>query len=122
LAVDGDIICYTLELPSLNNINEISSIPQGNYSAFLRYDHNDHWRIELMNVPGNRTHIQIHIGNTVNDSHGCILVGDKITSDLCQIVGGTSATAYKKLKDAFYGSANPTSTPDKSITVEIRGH
>jgi hypothetical protein len=120
LAVNGNIICYTLEKPWRDNQQNVSSIPAGTYNAILRYDHNDHWRIELLDVPG-RTNIQIHIGNTVDDISGCILVGDRLNPDLCSITGGTSATAYQKLKDAFYGTSNPTSTPDKNISVEITG-
>jgi len=118
LAVNDSIICHTLEKPWVDNQQNISSIPSGKYKGILRYDHSDHWRIELLNVP-NRTYIQIHIGNTTDDISGCILVGDRLTSDLCSIVGGTSATAYQKLKNAFYGTSNPTSTPNKNISVEI---
>jgi hypothetical protein len=120
LAVNDSIICYSLERPWKDNQQNISSIPTGVYSAILRYDHNDHWRIELLNVP-NRTNIQIHIGNTIDDISGCILVGDRLGNDLCSIVAGTSTTAYAKLKNAFYGTDNPTSTPDKNISVEIKG-
>src|SRR5688572_29357024 len=62
LAVNGQTIVYSLERPWVDNLNNISSIPSGKYSAHLRYDKNDHWRIELNNVPG-RSGIQIHIGN-----------------------------------------------------------
>jgi len=119
LAVNDNIICYTLEKPWRDNQQNISSIPADTYNGILRYDHNDHWRIELLDVPG-RTHIQIHIGNTVDDISGCILVGDRLGPDLCTIVGGTSTPAYSKLKSAFYGTDNPTSTPDKNISVEIK--
>ncbi|WP_299582659.1 DUF5675 family protein [Mucilaginibacter sp.] len=121
LAVNGNIICYTLEKPWIDNINNISSIPEGTYGGILRYDHSDHWRIELVGVP-NRPNIQIHIGNVLDDTKGCILVGTALGPDLCSIKGGTSAPAYAKLKNAFYGTDNPTSTPDKNISVEIVGH
>ncbi len=118
LAVNGTIICYSLEKPWKENLNNISSIPAGKYNAILRYDHTDHWRIELKNVPG-RTNVQIHIGNEVSDSKGCILVGNKLGANLCSIQ--ESAKAYKKLKTAFYGTDNPAATPNKNITVEISG-
>jgi hypothetical protein len=50
LAVNGTIIAYTLELPWQNNAPLISAIPGGKYSAILRYDHSDQWRIELEGV------------------------------------------------------------------------
>lgn len=119
LAVNGEIIVYTLELPWKDNKKNISFIPAGIYSGFLRYDHSDHWRIELQDVPGNREYAQIHIGNVIKNTEGCILVGMKLEKDLCSIVGGTSVTAYKALKKAFYGTDTPNSTPNKTITVEI---
>ncbi len=118
LAVNGQIIAYTLERPWADNNQNISSIPAGTYPATLRYDHADAWRIELQNVPG-RTNVQIHIGNEPDQTKGCILVGLQLGSDLCSIVGGTSARAYAALKRAFYGTDNPVSTPDKSITVQV---
>jgi hypothetical protein len=116
LAVNGTIIAYTLELPYLNNKPLLSSIPDGRYAAILRYDHLDGWRIELSNVP-RRTNIQIHTGNKTADSVGCILVGTALGADLCSISG--SKAAYASLRSSFYGSDNPVSTPDKSITVVV---
>ncbi|HTB53220.1 MAG TPA: DUF5675 family protein [Ferruginibacter sp.] len=122
LAVNGKIICYTLELPWKDNQEDISSIPTGTYNAILRYDHSDHWRIELLDVPNSRTHIQIHVGNKLDNTKGCILVGDKLNANLCSIVAGTSLPAYQKLMTAFYGTITPDSTPDKTIIVEITGN
>jgi hypothetical protein len=118
LAVNGQIIVYTLERPWKDNQQNLSSIPAGTYPAILRYDHSDQWRIELQNVPG-RSNIQIHIGNEPDQSKGCVLVGGKLGPDLCSIVGGTSAPAYAALKKAFYGTDSPNSTPDKTISVDV---
>ncbi len=52
--------------------------PTGTFAAFLRTDHNPA-RIELRAVPG-RTNIQIHTGNTPDDSLGCILVGERFST------------------------------------------
>jgi hypothetical protein len=116
LQVNDKITCYTLERPWADNQQNISSIPAGTYSAFLRYDHADHWRIELKDVPG-RTNVQIHIGNQPDETKGCILVGKKLGSDLCSVEN--SADAYNEIKIAFYGNKSPNSTPSKSITVQI---
>jgi hypothetical protein len=118
LAVDGVIQAYTLEKPWAGNAPELSSIPVGTYDAILRYDHTDQWRIELKNVPG-RTNVQIHTGNTPDNTKGCILIGKELDASLCAIKPGTSKPAYSDLKKAFYGSANPVSTPDKTITVKV---
>jgi hypothetical protein len=116
LAVNGKIITYTLELPWRGNAPLISSIPDGSYSAILRYDHPDTWRIELRGVPG-RGNVQIHTGNAPDDSEGCILVGLNLGADLCSVL--ESKKAYDALRIAFYGSPNPVATPNKTITVIV---
>jgi hypothetical protein len=116
LAVNGNIIAYTLELPWQGNAPLISAIPDGTYGGILRYDHTDKWRIELTGVP-DRTNVQIHTGNTPDNSEGCILVGLKLGTDLCSVVD--SKKAFDALRTAFYGSSNPVSTPDKTITVKV---
>ncbi|TWB07182.1 DUF5675 family protein [Bradyrhizobium stylosanthis] len=116
LAVDGNIVAYTLELPWQGNVPLISSIPDGTYDGILRYDHEDMWRIELTGVPG-RTNVQIHAGNTPANSEGCILVGLTLGADLCTVMD--SKKAYSALRTAFYGSATPVSTPNKRITVLV---
>lgn len=116
LAVNGKIIAYTLERPWQGNAPLISAIPTGAYPGQLRYDHSDHWRIELTGVPG-RDHVQIHVGNTPVDSVGCILVGSALGTDSCSVQN--SKKAYDALRTAFYGTPNPVSTPNKTITVVV---
>ena len=116
LAVNDVIVAYTLERPWKDNQANISSIPTGAYKAKLRYDHKDHWRIELLDVP-DRKNVQIHVGNEPDDSLGCILVGKKLGNDLCSLQ--QSAAAYKDLKKSFYGTEEPNSTPDKDIKIKI---
>lgn len=116
LAVNDQIVAYTLERPWQGNAPLISSIPDGTYGGILRYDHADQWRIELTGVP-DRTHVQIHTGNSPDDSEGCILVGMKLGDDLCSVQN--SKAAYSALKNAFYGSSDPVATPDKNIVVVV---
>ena len=104
LAVNGSITAYTLELPWQGNEPLISSIPSGLYDGTLRYDHTDQWRIELVGVPG-RGNVQIHTGNGPDQTEGCILVGLKLGIDLRSVQD--SKAAYRKLKNAFYGSEDP---------------
>ncbi len=68
-------ICYTLELPWLDNHPQTSCIPKGVYKC-VKHDspaHPNTW--EVTGVP-DRSAILIHTGNTMDDSKGCILVGD----------------------------------------------
>jgi len=65
----------TLELPYNNNLNDISSIPAGDYFGkfYKSPKHGD--TIEII-VPG-REKILFHIGNKPKDTIGCVLIGEK---------------------------------------------
>lgn len=117
LIADGEVLCYTLELPWKDNLNNISCIPAGTYNGIMRYDKTDGWRIQLENVP-NRTGVQIHMGNYTTQIAGCVLVGTDASTDDCSVLN--SAAAYSKLKTAFYGTSNPNQTPNKKITVTFK--
>lgn len=74
LTVDGEIMGYTLELPWRGNQRNVSCIPAGEYVC-RRVDSPRYGSTyEVCDVPG-RSHILVHLGNTVNDTQGCILVG-----------------------------------------------
>lgn len=117
LIADGEVLCYTLELPWADNLNNISCIPVGKYSGILRYDKTDGWRIQLENVP-DRTGVQIHMGNYTKEIKGCVLVGTEARVDDCSVQN--SSIAYSKLKKKFYGTIAPNSTPNKNITVTFK--
>lgn len=75
--VDG-ITLYTVERPWLNNKPSISCIPEGKYVCEPRfYNGGGYDALEVTNVP-KRSHILFHIGNTMHDSAGCILVNSKL--------------------------------------------
>lgn len=67
---------HTLERPWLDNRENVSCIPPGVYKVVHHStkDYPNHYR--LLNVPG-RSGILIHEGNTLKDTIGCILVGQK---------------------------------------------
>lgn len=73
----GGLRLFTLELPFINNEQNISCIPSGFYKAVLRQSHKNGLVIELLDVP-DRSFIQIHTGNYTSQIKGCILVGDSI--------------------------------------------
>lgn len=81
----GAFQCYTLELPYRNNEPEISAIPEAVYQCGLRPSAKfGNWTggmiYHLQPVQG-RTDILIHAGNSVADTHGCILIGDSWRDD-----------------------------------------
>jgi hypothetical protein len=114
--VNNKFIAHSLELAWNGNQKFVSSIPAGTYDAILRYDKKDRWRIQLSGVP-NRTYIQIHVGNYPSDIQGCILAGTKVKNK--KNVLQNSKVAYKKLKDAFYGSSSPNYTPNINLKVKV---
>ena len=72
-------VAHTLENPWLNNQQEISCIPSGEYKV-VNYSSKkfpNHW---ILNDVKDRSYILIHEGNTSDDTFGCILVGDTISS------------------------------------------
>jgi len=78
LLIDGSIFCATLEPPDLLNKVGRSCIPAKSYEIaryFSTKFHKELYRVQ--NVPG-RIGIVIHAGNTVNDTAGCILLGETV--------------------------------------------
>ena len=83
--LDGEKhLCFTLEEPWRDNANGISCIPSGLYQVVRHGWEGEKvqkpftWR--LLHVPG-RSGILIHVGNTLKDTEGCILVGLKYKED-----------------------------------------
>lgn len=66
----------TMEQPWKDNQENISSIPAGRY--LCRRVDSPHFgnTFEITEVP-ERTHVLFHKGNTLADTRGCILVGEK---------------------------------------------
>ncbi|NBW10891.1 MAG: hypothetical protein EBR82_22965, partial [Caulobacteraceae bacterium] len=74
LTLNGKELCKTLELPWKDNADMISCIPVGTYEC-KPWDSAKFPNVwEITNVP-NREAILIHSGNTMKDTHGCVLVG-----------------------------------------------
>lgn len=73
--------CYTLELPFTDGMKG-SAVPDGDYEIYLRYS--PRFEKFLPTLKGKilneykREHILIHAGNTVEDTEGCILLGNEI--------------------------------------------
>lgn len=64
--------CVTLELPAKDNQVDLSCILAGTYTVLDNQNPLKPFR--LQNVPG-RTEVDMHAGNTVHDTLGCILLG-----------------------------------------------
>ena len=81
VTVDRQVVCFALELPWRMNERSISCIPCGTYDA-RKYISKKYNRvcICLAGVHG-RDYVSIHPGNTINDTHGCILPGMSVKKD-----------------------------------------
>lgn len=74
----GDFQCFTLELPMLDNAQNISCIyPNGGFIGRKHVSPHNGDCIAIDNVQG-RTNIQIHSANYTRQILGCIAVGDGI--------------------------------------------
>ena len=93
-------ICVTCELPWKNNQAKISCIPEGAYRCkpHTSPKYPDVW--EVCGVP-DRDAILIHMGNTINDIEGCILVGQSfgILANLPAVL--SSKLAFQRLKEVL---------------------
>lgn len=66
----------TLERPWLDNETGKSCIPAGTYTCKRVQSPKFGNTFQVMDVPG-RSEILIHKGNLMDDSHGCILIGEQ---------------------------------------------
>ena len=104
-------LCYTIEDEyRKNKVAGETRIPEGKYDIKLRTEGGFHNRYKdkfgndfhkgmlwLQDVP-NFEYILIHIGNTDDDTAGCILVGDTAESNVTNDgFIGSSTAAYKRI-------------------------
>ncbi|WP_309613666.1 DUF5675 family protein [Flavobacterium sp.] len=69
---NGNLICYTIELPWLQNQKRVSCVPEGEYILQQRFSKKFGWHLHLVNVPG-RDLILIHPANDAKkELLGCI--------------------------------------------------
>ena len=69
---NGTLVCYTIELPWLQNQQRVSCIPEGEYVLQKRFSPKFKWHLHLKNVPG-RDFILIHPANDAKkELLGCI--------------------------------------------------
>jgi len=96
---DGTQVCYTIELPWLENQRRISCIPEGEYVLQKRFSPKFKWHLHLQNVPG-RDFILIHPANDAKkELLGCIA---PVTIQTEIGKGRGSRIALEKLKILVY--------------------
>lgn len=96
---NGTLVCYTIELPWLQNQQRVSCIPEGEYVLKKRFSPNFKWHLHLKNVPG-RDFILIHPANDAKkELLGCIA---PVTIQTGIGKGSGSRIALEKLKALVY--------------------
>jgi len=90
IVINGETFC-TLERPWLNNKPFMSCIPPGEYEVRWHKSPSKGECWKLHGVP-NRSEILIHVGNSVDDTEGCILVGE--THDYWGRIDETTGKSY----------------------------
>lgn len=94
LKLNNELLCYTIELPWLNNLSRISCIPEGSYNLVKRYSAKFSNHLLLENVP-DRSLILIHpANNALAELKGCIAPVSKLTAPGC---GNASRAAFYPL-------------------------
>jgi len=112
---------YTLELPWKRNKRNLSCIPMGVY-PLRRCIHNigtlpttdDYDAFEVVGVEG-RSNIHIHIGNTINDISGCIVLG----RSLGYVKGKWAVVSSRLAFDTFMAGMQGTSDVYLTITGDL---
>lgn len=109
---DGPIpFALTLEQPWRDNEPNASCIPAGDYICRRVTSPKFGDTFEVTAVP-NRTHILFHKGNLIEDTHGCILVGEQFTY-LNHLPGiGASAAGFGEFLSVMEG------IPAFSLTIK----
>jgi hypothetical protein len=79
LLIGGRPYYTTLELPWKNNQKDVSCIPPGTYKSTRMFSEKfQKVLFVLHNVPG-RDLIEFHIGNKIENTHGCVLLGSEFS-------------------------------------------
>lgn len=81
LYLDGKRLCFTIELPWLQNKPQISCIPEGRYELEKRFSEHLGWHLLLKKVKG-RELILIHpANNAMQELKGCIAPVSILTAE-----------------------------------------
>ena len=95
--IDGtEPFALTLERPWRENEENVSCIPANLYMCKRIQSPRFGETFEVMDVPG-RSNILFHKGNVVEDTAGCILVGERFEKHMNQPAVLSSADGFKEL-------------------------
>jgi hypothetical protein len=101
VSVDGNRVCFCIELPWKENARRVSCIPEGTYELGKRFSNKYKHHIEVLKVPG-RQYILIHpANNAATELAGCIAPVSVLTGPG---KGLRSRLAFEIIKEAVYAA------------------
>ena len=121
---NAGVVCFTLEDPIRKvKIPHETAIPTGKYKIVVRragnmvkrydknYTHIHHDGMLMLEDVPNYEWVYIHVGNSVADTSGCLLVGESVN-----YMGtlGSSRAAYTSIYPAIHAAADK-----KECTIQI---
>lgn len=92
----------TLERPWADNAQNISCIPAGRYRCRRIRSPKFGNTYEICDVPG-RTNVLFHSGNTIEDTQGCILVGEEFSGTWDKPMLVSSQRGFGELMKYLHG-------------------
>ncbi len=99
----GDVpFAVTLERPWLDNQKSLSCIPSGSYSCHRVDSPKFGNTFEVQGVP-NRAHILFHKLNTINETQGCIGVGEEFAGSYDCPAIANSKHGFEEFLSLLYG-------------------
>lgn len=105
LLSQGFPLCVTLELPWKDNAHDVSCIPPGDYRV-TKFNSPSKGPVFLLHDVPNRSMVEMHVANTVNDLLGCIGVGRAFFSGGITTSKPTLQELYETLPDEFTMTIN----------------
>ena len=99
LQIDG-WNCVTLEREWLNNAHNISCIPQGGYICSIIDSPKHGYCYQVTGVP-DRSNIEIHVANVMQEVEGCIALGKAFAAMATKATHGQVMWGVKSSRAAF---------------------
>ena len=78
---NGNILCYSIELPWHNNQSRISCVPEGAYELVKRYSPIHKWHLQLNNVPNRQLILILAANDAIKELKGCIAPVSLLTAE-----------------------------------------
>lgn len=115
--IDGEEFCYTLEdvvRPDGEKVYGETAIPTGRYRVDITFSNRFQQPMPLvMDVP-NFSGIRIHAGNTDKDTHGCILVGARVSP------GGNAISESRMAYNLVFAHIRDAVERSEEVWLEVK--